>query len=215
MISRIEALARDARRLRSGRRLAKHWPALLFFTDPVRTPDPVDIISHLPRGSAVVYRAFGAPTAVEEGRRVARAARRRGLLFFVGADSRLAAILGADGLHLPERESGRRGQNAGLSRRFRLTAAVHSEAAIRRARHAGIQALIVSTVFPSQSPSAGRPKGPRTLARLVRLARLPTYALGGVNTSTIRHLKSTGAVGVAAIGAFEVSAASSLATTRT
>lgn len=149
-----------------------------------------------------MYRAFGATAALKEGRRIVSAARRRGLMVFVGADSRLAAQLGADGLHLPEAQSGRRGRNSQLKRRFRLTAAIHGEPAVRRARLAGIEALVISAIFPSQSPSAGPPKGARHLARLVRLAKLPTYALGGVNAETIKGLKATGAVGVAAIGAF-------------
>lgn len=203
MDSQIEAVARGARRLGSHRRHGKRWPPLLFFTDPVRTPDPTEIISRLPTGSAVVYRAFGARSAVKDGRRVATAARRRGLLFFVGADSRLAALLGADGLHLPERESTRRGLNIQLKRRFRLIAAVHGEPALRRALQAGIEAVVISAIFQSQSPSAGRPKGPRLLARLVRVAKRPTYALGGVNCRTIKALNGTGVVGVAAIGAFQ------------
>jgi len=36
-------------------------PALLFFTDPARTPDPAADAANLPKGAAVVYRAFGAP----------------------------------------------------------------------------------------------------------------------------------------------------------
>jgi thiamine-phosphate pyrophosphorylase len=204
MNSQIETLARGARRLGSGRRLGKRWPSLLFFTDPDRTPDPVGIILRLPRGSGVVYRAFGSRSAVEDGRQVARAARRRGLVFFVGADSRLAARLGADGLHLPQRESGRLGRNSQLKRRFLLMAAVHNEPALRRARLAGIEALVISAIFSSQSPSAGQPKGPRLLARLIRQAGLPTYALGGINAETIKHLKGTGAVGVAAVGALGV-----------
>jgi thiamine-phosphate pyrophosphorylase len=177
------------------------WPPLLLFTDPARTPDPVALAEQLPRGCGVVYRAFGAPDARAAGRRLAAVARRRGLILFVGADPALAAALGADGLHLPERAAGRRGDNLALRRRYRLTAAAHSLPAALRARRAGVEAVVVSPVFPSRSPSAGRPMGVLAFARLCRAAGLPVYALGGVNARTVGRLKNSGAIGLAAVEA--------------
>jgi len=134
-----------------------------------------------------------------DGRRLIRIARRRGLCFFVGADAYLAARLGADGVHLPERTAGRRGLNHALKGRFWLSAAAHDEPAVRRASAAGVEAVVISPVFESASPSAGRPIGVLTFARLARLAEMPAYALGGVNRKTIRRLKGAGAIGVAAV----------------
>jgi len=134
-----------------------------------------------------------------DGRRLIRIAHQRGLCFFVGADAHLAARLGADGVHLPERAAGRRGRNHALKGRFWLSAAAHDEPAVRRARAAGIEAVVISPVFESASPSAGRPIGVLTFARLARLAEVPAYALGGVNRTTIRRLKGAGAIGVAAV----------------
>jgi len=192
---------RSARTLRPSPGDASDWPRLLFFTDPVRTPDPAAVVASLPRGSAIVYRAFGAADAVTAGRSLARLARRRGVLMFVGADPRLAAAVGADGVHLPERLAGRRGRNHGLRRRFRLTAAAHGLPAVRRARAAGVEAVVVSPVFPSRSPSAGPPIGALRFRTLVRAARLPVYALGGVTPRTAKALKGCGAIGLAAVEA--------------
>src|SRR5258705_12983896 len=97
------SLARTAGLLRPRGSTRKALPALLFFTDPVRTPDPEAIARTLPRGSAIVYRAFGAPDAAAVGGRLRRIARERGLKLLVGADLGLARRLGADGVHLPER----------------------------------------------------------------------------------------------------------------
>lgn len=138
---------------------------------------------------------------------LARIARRRGLLFFVGGDARTAAVLGAalgaDGLHLPQRDSARRGVNMALRRRFWLSAAAHDQPAVRRARLAGIQALVVSPIFPSASPSAGRPKGSLAFARLARSTGVPTFALGGIDADTVRRLNGSGAAGVAGVSLFE------------
>ena len=82
-----------------------------------------------------------------------------------------------------------------------VTAAAHSLPAALRARRAGVQAIVVSPVFPSASPSAGRAMGPLILARLVRGARMPAYALGGVDADNVKKLKMTGVAGVASVGA--------------
>jgi thiamine-phosphate pyrophosphorylase len=198
---------RSARNLGPWPRSASGWPRVLFFTDPVRTPDPARVAASLPRGAAIVYRAFGAADAVTTGRRLARLVHRRGALMFVGADPTLATAVGADGLHLPERLAMRGGANRALRRRFRLSAAAHGLAAARRARAAGVEAVVVSPVFPSRSPSAGRPIGALRFRALVRAAGLPVYALGGVNPRTAMALKGCGAAGLAAVEALDASPA--------
>jgi thiamine-phosphate pyrophosphorylase len=77
----------------------------MFMTDPVRTPDPLAVIAGLPRGSAVIYRAFGDPDALRIARALRAATRRRGVRLLIGADEGLAQASGADGLHLPSGSS--------------------------------------------------------------------------------------------------------------
>ncbi|MCA6298302.1 MAG: thiamine phosphate synthase [Phenylobacterium sp.] len=170
-------------------------PPLLVFTDPDRTPDPVALALSLPRGAGLVYRAFGAANRLEVARALGAVARRRGLVLLVGADPDLAARVGAAGLHLPERLAGR----AWRLRRpgWILTAAAHSP---RAARRPGIDAFILSAVFPSASRSAGPPLGALRFAQRVRTAAAPAYALGGVNDQTAGRLRMTGAAGLAGVG---------------
>jgi len=173
---------------------------MLILTDPQRTPDPLEVASRLPRGSGLVYRAFGAEDAGAQADRLATVARARDLVLLIGADARLAQACGADGLHLPER---RVHEARRLRARFplwRITAAAHGGAALRRARAAAVDAALLSPVFPSRSPSAGAPLGPLRAAALVRLAGLPVYALGGVDLRTVSRLAGTGFAGVAAVG---------------
>lgn len=176
-------------------------PPLLLFTDPGRTPDPAGAAERLPRGAGVVYRAFGAADAPTEGARLAGVCRRKGVILIVGADPSLAARLGAAGVHLPQRLAGRAGTVRALRRRYLVTAAAHGLASALVARRAGVEALVVSPVFPSRSPSAGRPLGARALASLIREVKIPVYALGGVDARTVRALSRTGAIGVAAVEA--------------
>jgi thiamine-phosphate pyrophosphorylase len=157
------------------------------------------VIRRLPRGAGVVYRPFGAPDAATTGRRLAREAHRRGLVFLVGSDAALAALVGADGVHLPERSAWRAGAVKRARPRWRVTCAAHSRAAIASARAARVEAVFVSPVFASASPSAGRPLGPVRFACLVAGAGLPVFALGGINASTARRLAGSRAAGLAAV----------------
>jgi thiamine-phosphate pyrophosphorylase len=183
----------------SGRSALRLLPPLLFVTDPVRTPDPAATASRLPRGAGVIYRGFGAPDALAVAQRLRDISWSRGLTLLIGADSRLAAAVHADGVHLPERlvacAPGLR-----LKRpNWILTGAAHNARALFAAHRAGLDAALVSPVFESLSPSAHGSLGPVRFADLVRQAQLPVYALGGVDGRTAKTLLSTGAVGVAAV----------------
>ena len=188
-----------ARTLGRRGRGGKGLPPLLFFTDPARTPDPAAILSRLPRGAGVVYRAFGHVDAVNSARSLRALAHSRGLVFLVGAAEALATACRADGLHLPERDLGRAHRLRARHRTWILTGAAHSRSALARAGRAGVHAAVVSAIFPSGSPSAGVPLGARRLGAWIRNGRTRVYALGGVNGRNAAQLTRTGAVGIAAI----------------
>jgi thiamine-phosphate pyrophosphorylase len=194
-------LEQVARRLRPALRGGKA-PALYFFTDPERSPDPVAVAEQLPAGAALVFRWFGRADAPRIGRDLRQVTRRRGVMLLVGADEALGAALSADGMHLPERLVAR----APLIRARRpgwiLTGAAHSEAALAAAATACLDAAVVSPVFRSRSPSAAQPIGPLRLAMLTRQARLPVIALGGVDARTAKRLVGTGVAGLAAVEAW-------------
>lgn len=121
------------------------------------------------------------------------------MLILAGANPALAAAIGADGVHLPERLAWRSRGMRSVRPGWIVTAAAHSGSAIVKARRAGADAVFVSPVFESASPSAGRPLGPMRFAALVRSAKLPVYALGGVDGITARRIACVGAAGFAAV----------------
>jgi thiamine-phosphate pyrophosphorylase len=194
-------LGRQARRGKAGRTGVARLPHLWLLTDPARTPDPVAAAAALPRGSVVVYRSFGAHDRLDIARRLRRVTHERGLRLLIGLDWRLARRVGADGVHLPQRAMAmapvlrRRGPD------WLISAAAHDLAAIAAAARWRPDALLVSPVFPSRSPSAGRPLGVVRFAAMTRRASTPVIALGGVNGRTAKRLLATGAAGVAAIDA--------------
>ena len=198
----INILSRHARQLnkaaqRSG--TALDLPPVLFLTDQTRISNPASVIASLPSGSGVILRDYNAPDRGDIAQSVASACRQGGHTLLVGLDEALARDIGADGMHFPE--------NAlALARSVRqrhpdwwLTAAAHSHLAIRRAHMADADAVLVSSVFPTDSHPGARTLGQTRFAGLVRQAPLPVYALGGIDAKNARQLNGTGAIGIAAI----------------
>ena len=71
-----------------------------------------------------------------------------------------------------------------------------------RAALAGVDAVLLSPVFPTKSHPGAAPIGPLRFAAWVRECPLPVYALGGVSLQSARRLASSGAAGFAGIGGF-------------
>lgn len=193
-------LAREAAKVsRSQGRAPPNLPPLLFFTDPERTPKPWTVAARLPVGSGVVYRHFGAPDARETALRLREATRKRDGLLLIGLDEALAEAVEADGLHLPERAIS---EATALSIRrpdWRITAAFHGLEPLQSL--AGIDALIISPVFPAGGASGARPAlGVSRFSVLAARAGRPAYALGGIDTTNAPQLEGSGACGIAGVG---------------
>ena len=128
-------------------------PSLWLVTDPQRLSDPIAAAARLPQGSGIIYRAFGRRDAVEVGLALAKLARARHLTLLVGADERLARILRADGVHLPQSLVAKGRALRARHPRWIVTGAAHSAMALRQAKRAGLDAALLSPVFASASPS--------------------------------------------------------------
>jgi thiamine-phosphate pyrophosphorylase len=191
LISSRQVLALLARRL-NREAGAPALPSLFFLTDPGRTPDPIASAHRLPAGAALIYRHFGAADRHRTARALARVCRRRGLLLLIAADPELAAGVGADGVHWPERLLPARCQ--GLA-----TAAAHSLKAVRRAHAAGAAACLLSPVFATASASARAPLGLFHASQIARGSPLPVIALGGVRQTNARQLIGRGFAGIGAV----------------
>lgn len=197
----LEVLSRTAAAFPPRTARGRLLPNLLFFTDPARVADPEGVAGRLPPGSGIVFRAFGAKDAVEQGHRLRAIADARGLILLAGADPELAKMIGADGLHMPQRLVGEVSRLRARHSDDLVTVAAHDLAAVQAAEKAGADAVIVSPIFPSNSPSAGRPLGVEGLKALVAATPLPVYALGGVRADTVGQLAGSGVFGIAAVEA--------------
>ena len=171
---------------------------LIFMTDPERTPRPWEVARRLPAGAAVIHRGFGLPEATDQAARLREITLEVGALLLVGLDIGLAAAIGADGVHLPERalDQVRAARAANLPL---VTVAAHSAAALTGAGEAGADAVILSPVFVTRSRSGGAPIGPAKFRQLADQAEVPVYALGGVTAGNVKMLKGKRACGICAI----------------
>ncbi|GAN80001.1 thiamine phosphate synthase [Acidocella aminolytica] len=192
MDSRLIAWARAVKRRHAGP------PPLWFFTDEARAPDPLSIIRRLPPGlCGVLLRHDSHPHRAALAKAAARLCRARRLALIIAGDAKLAARLQA-GVHLRGGQGGRpTGWHGGL-----VSASVHNEAQMRRARRAGAELVFISPVFPTASHPGAVVLGGAGWRRLARQAgRIKPYALGGINGV---NMKRTGLLcaGIGAIDAF-------------
>jgi thiamine-phosphate pyrophosphorylase len=177
---------------------AGRLPPLLFLTDPERTPEPWIAAAALPPGAGIVYRHFGADDRQMVAERLRRVTTASGVRLLIGQDARLAEAVSADGVHLPDRDLGLGALLRVTRPDWILTGAVHDRDAIARAQ--GLDALILSPVFRAGGSSADKPAlGIEGFADQIRAARMPVYALGGIDADNAEALIGTGACGIAGV----------------
>jgi len=174
-------------------------------TDLKRTPDPVEIIKKLNSDTAVIFRHYGSENKEKIAHELMQITRTKGMTLLVSGDYQLARKINADGLHIPEYLL--YGEKAGdvyrnIKPKWLVTAAVHRARALNRAEKMGVDAVLVSPVFKTQSHVSANPIGIIGLAKFVQKTRVPVFALGGVTNKNKKRVFETGAVGFAGIGHF-------------
>jgi thiamine-phosphate pyrophosphorylase len=165
--------------------------ALALFSDEARTPDILSMAKALPetdRPLALIFRHDG--LAPSERAALAAAVRdavqSRGHMFLMARGE----MEGADGAH-----------SAGPGPGIR-TLPTHDEDELAEATLAGMDAAFLSPIFATQSHPDARPLGrPRAVA-LAQAARIPLFALGGINEASAASLHGAPFQGFGAIGAF-------------
>lgn len=166
--------------------------------------DPGRALASLPRGVGVIYRHYGAANRTALARDLAKIARAHGLMFLVAGDWRLAAMVRADGLHLPDHATAR-GPSSGArlwrkQRRVLLTVAAHSPRGVARAHEVKADAVFLAPIYRTKSHPDRSALGLVRAAGFVKRARLPVLALGGVSPARLTQLRAAGFAGIAGIG---------------
>jgi len=127
---------------------------LIFMTDPIRVPDPISVVRRLPKDCAVIYRHFGAPDHAESLREITRD---NGQQLLIGNDPDLAESVGADGVHFT-RDAWLKGP---ITWRAKHPKWIITMPGLKTGAYLApldsLDALFISSIFPSQSPSPDRP----------------------------------------------------------
>ena len=133
---------------------------------------------------------------------------RHGAMLIVNRRFGLARRIGADGVHAPvaeteaetETESETETETETESARMWRSAPAHSDEDVRRARDAGVDAVLVSPIF--EVPGKGLARGLGAIRAACAVApELQIIALGGVEVESAARCVEAGASGVAVIRA--------------
>jgi len=179
-------------------------PRLILMTDEKRLLDPLPVVRALPPGSAVILRHYDDPNRAELAARLINEVRGQRIRVLIAGDARLALRIGAHGLHLTEAlvRHGGRAWRKWRKPGWLVTAAAHSPEALVRAGRLGVNAALLSPVFPTASHPKARPLGTIRFASWCRTSPLAVYALGGITPANARRLKGCGLDGIAGIRSF-------------
>jgi len=132
---------------------------LVLMTDPKRMTDVVKAAKNMPRGAAIIYRHFGSAHRFVDAEALRQVTFERDQQFLIGADPELAIEVGADGVHFRRDAE----LDAPILWRQRCPEWLISMAGLKQGDYNGdisvLDALFVSAVFKSRSPSAGEPIG--------------------------------------------------------
>jgi thiamine-phosphate pyrophosphorylase len=175
------------------KRHRKQLPSLWLMTDERMGTRVIPAIAALPRGSGIVFRHYSLSDCERRAlfNAVRAAARRYGHVLILGGSVTDARRWRATGAH---------GRSAKRHPRFQTTP-VHSVTERIAAERAGADLLFVSPIFATQTHAGARPLGRSRFGSMIRGARAPVIALGGMNADKARSLSAMRIYGWAAISA--------------
>jgi thiamine-phosphate pyrophosphorylase len=191
-------------KLSLSRKLSKNLPKIFFFTDRKRLDDVFEVVTNLPKNSAVIIREYDLnfTKRLNFALKIRDIAKKNSLKILVGKDAKLAAKIKADGLHLSDLEGFRR-FNHYLNKNLLVSYSCHSEKSIRKAQKYGCNLIFYSPIFPTKSHPNQKAIGVLALRKLTLKTKIPIYALGGVSIQNIKILRNSRVAGFGGISIFE------------
>ncbi len=148
-----------------------------------------------------------------EGRELRRLCRERGIPFIVNDDVRLAAELGADGVHLGQEDGNPAEARLALGPGALIGVSTHSTEEAGRAEAEGADYIGFGAMYPTGSKEVVYLPGPAALAEARRQVRIPMVAIGGITRDNAVPVIDAGADALAVISAVLSSPEPSLAAT--
>ncbi|HVR76592.1 MAG TPA: thiamine phosphate synthase, partial [Planctomycetota bacterium] len=122
---------------------------------------------------------------------------RRGVLFIVNDRPDIAIRAAADGVHLGQEDLPVAEVRALLEKKMLVGVSTHSVDQALAAEREGADYIGVGPMFPTLTKEAGPLLGPPGLRAVLAAVRLPAFAIGGINGSTVHSIREAGGTRVA------------------
>jgi thiamine-phosphate pyrophosphorylase len=156
---------------------------------------PLDVLAAAIEGGVdlvqVREKPFGADAA-DWIAAVLAVCRPRGVPVIVNDRLDLASRCGADGVHLGQEDLAAHAEASLRQRELLLGISTHDAAEMHRAALEAPDYVGVGPCFPTATKGIARGLDPDRLADLLRLARVPAFAIGGIDETNLRRLTSLG-----------------------
>lgn len=136
-----------------------------------------------------------------EGRELQRLCAARGTTFIINDDLKLAAELGADGLHLGQGDGCVEDARRILEPEKIIGVSTHSLEEALRAEADGADYIGFGAMYPTGSKEVSYMPGPAALTAVKSSVRIPVVAIGGINRDNAGVVIDAGADAIAVIAA--------------
>ena len=186
---------------------------LYLITDRLSLPSPHDtsqlaLIEQAARGGVTLIQIrekdWSARELAEFARAAIAVARPHGARILINDRVDVALATGADGVHLRVNSLAVEQVRAITSPNFLIGVSTHSLAEAQAAQAGGANFITCGPVYETPSKRAyGAPLGLAALREIAEAVSIPTYALGGINTSNLLEPLHHRAAGIAAISLFQ------------
>lgn len=127
--------------------------------------------------------------------------REAGILFIIDDRVDVALSVGADGVHLGEKDLPLEEARKLLGPEMILGASARTPYGVKRAQEAGADYLGVGAIFPTGTKDVAIFAGTERLTQLRPLVKVPILAIGGITEDNVELAIQAGADGVAVISA--------------
>ena len=146
-------------------------------------------------------KTLGDEAFLEEAKEIQQLCRKYGVPFIVNDNVEVALKVGADGIHVGQKdmEAGNVRRLLGPDKILGVSAQTVEQAIL--AEKNGADYLGVGAVFPTGSKDDADDVSHETLAAICKAVKIPVVAIGGISKNNLLELKGTGICGVSVISA--------------
>lgn len=144
---------------------------------------------------------LGREAFLAEAKRFTALCREKGAVSIINDDPEIAALSGADGVHVGQDDLACAKARSILGPDKLIGVSAHSAAEALAAQAAGADYLGVGAAFASRTKSEAKPLAAEAMTAAVTAVKIPAVAIGGITRENIGLLAGRGLTGVAVVSA--------------